>query len=83
MMTGPLGAIAATEVIWYAVKLITVMGPDFPDHPSPGTEGYKIFNRLMMLPLPLDAAYFGYELIKNCFSKTDITAPIDPPKREL
>jgi len=63
-----LGA-AVVEGAWYFIKFNSVMGPDFPDHPNPGTENYKKFNRLVFLPAPLDILYLGYEIAKYYLKK--------------
>jgi len=60
---------AFVEGVWYFTKFMSVMGPDFPDHPCPETDNYKKFNRLLFLPAPLDALYLGYEIAKYYLKK--------------
>ncbi len=84
MMQGPVGAVAFIEFAWYTAKLLCVMGPGSPDHPNYGTHGYKIFERLVLLPLPLDALYLGYEVAKRLLSKkAPEQTPTEPPMRPL
>ncbi len=55
--------VITVEVALYTIKLLGMMGSDLPEY-SPNTRCGKVAIRTLVLPTPLDACYFAYEVIK-------------------